>query len=159
MKRRAGKTLAPDQGWNVGPVQLSGGRDQGLGFVAVALSCLDDPMAARLVPEGFAHFCAKADMRLELIFSNALFEIFQYVALLSVFVRPVGPLFERKRIKMRWHIAAGARIAIVAPYAADRIRFFQDDKIVETGRFEFNAEPYAAESRPDNDDPRPCCGA
>ena len=63
---------------------------------------------------------------------------------------PIGIELEGERIDVAGHIAGDARIAVLAPGAADALRLFQDDEVVDALLLQLNAHADAGHARAEN---------
>jgi hypothetical protein len=96
-------------------------------------------------------FGAKSDVRRQGVFARAMPQIGVDLRLGREGARPVRVGFEGKGIQMRRHVAGRARIAVVAPDAANVLCPLEDDEVMQPGLLEGHGHADASKARADDD--------
>src|SRR5439155_11456011 len=102
------------------------------------------------VERGVAHLGAEADARAQPVFVGAVAQIGEDLGLRREAARPVVLGLERERVEVRRNVAGRARVAVLAPAAADLVGFFEDDEVVDARAPERDGHAEPAEAGPDD---------
>ena len=119
----------------------------------LALGRLESPQLLVLVPVGREQVGVEADVRHHAVAVRAVAQVLEDLGLRREGARPVRVGREGERVEMRGHVAATARIGVVAPGAAD-VRGALEHREVELAllpELDCHAEP--GEAGADDDDP------
>ena len=117
-----------------------------------AVAGFDGPALGFFVKAGTRHVGVQAHVFHEVVFFGAASQVGLDFFLLGEHAGPIGVLFEREGVESGLDVAGAAGVVIFVPGAADVIAFFQDDEVVVSGFFEFDAHAQAGEPGADDDD-------
>src|SRR6185295_4146563 len=92
---------------------------------------VDEPVTGTFVEAGTRDLRAETDVRANAVFVGAMIHVGEDLRLRRPFARPVGFLLERKAVAERRHVARRARIAVVAPRAAEPVCLLDDREAVD----------------------------
>ena len=90
------------------------------------------------------------DVRLQLVFANTGFHVFEDFRLSSEFPAPVVFGLERVGVEVGLNIAGRTGVCVVAPGSAHTACFFQQSQVRKSCLFEFDGHTDSAESGTDN---------
>ena len=124
-------------------------RDQDVGRER-ARGRLDPPALA--VPRGARHVMAVADVRVTPRSLRDAAQVVPDLLLAAERLRPVRVRRERERVEARGHVAAAARVGVVAPGAAEVVGALEQDEVLDPGLAQPYAEADAGEPGPDDRD-------
>jgi hypothetical protein len=109
--------------------QAAHARHQHARGQALAVREREAPALRGLVIRGALEFVVQAQVRADVKALHAVFEIGANLRLRREHARPARVRRKRERIDVRLHVARTPGIVVVAPRAADRRRFFEDDEV------------------------------
>ena len=112
-------------------MQDAGRRDHRVEGAPRALRCFEMPLA--VAPVGARDLLAVADRGLGVMLARDLFQIVENFRARRADAAPFGIGFEGIAIAVRRHVAGDARIAVVAPGAAQRVGLLVDRHILDAG--------------------------
>jgi len=110
-------------------VQHPRGGDDGPGAEPAAVRGRQPPEPGIVVPLECGDRRLMADEPIDAESGGDLAQVAENLRLGCVATRPVGRLGERERVQVRGHVAAGARVGVVPPRAADGGRFLEDRSV------------------------------
>src|SRR5207248_459072 len=84
-----------------------------------------------LVPPCAPHLVSKPDVGVGAMVLGHPFHVAEYLRLRRERAAPVGVELERVGVQVRWHIAAAAGVAVLAPSPADLIRPLEHNEVVD----------------------------
>src|SRR6185369_3738286 len=131
-------------------VELSDAADEHIARDLRAVFGQQPPYAGGLVEGRGFELGAETTVPEEVEAARAVFEVFEDFRLQRERVRPVRIGRERKRVEVRRHVTAGARIRVVAPRAAHAAGFFEDRERVDAGFLERDGHAEAGGSGSDD---------
>ena len=130
------------------PVQLAYCADHGAGLQGFTTGQRQRPQPAGLVELGPDDLGIEADVALQVVLARAVALVVEDLGLLAVAVLPGVMRLEG----IRGDVAAGPRIGVLAPGAADLARLLQDHEVVDTRLLQVVAETKTAKAGADDRD-------
>jgi hypothetical protein len=91
------------------------------------------PAMTRVVVDRAHEFVAEAEVSLDIEAARAVFQIGADFGLAREHARPARIRRPGKRVDVRLHVARTARVMVIAPGAADRVRLLRDHEVGRTG--------------------------
>ena len=138
---------------NIGDVRLmqaAEAADDEIRYRRFPACKIDAPLLAVMADGG--HAPAELDEGIEAVFVRATLHVVPDLAAGGEPSRPIRVGLKGKRIKMRGHVAGNARIAVLAPGAADLAGFLVDAEVFKAFLFQPDRHAHAGEPCAENGD-------
>ncbi len=133
-------------------VQLARRKHQRVGRVALSLVRVDQPARSLLVPRARADRPVQLDVALDVVGARRVEQVLVDLRLRRAQPRPVAALRERERVQVAGHVAGRARVAVVVPRPARRLRALEDRHVVDPVALALDRRGDAAEAGADDHD-------
>src|ERR1700674_575012 len=155
MEPRSLEAVESGQVGGEGPIELADAAQQQVCYGGLARGRAEPPNSLFVVPSRRGDLGAESDVRHEIVLARAVLHVGEDLGLRSPFARPVGLLLERETVGERRHVAAGARIRIVAPGAAEVFGLLEDREGVYPAALELDRQAQAGEAGANDGDSSP----
>jgi hypothetical protein len=114
---------------------------------------LQSPALGLLVPRRVEQLVAETDVGDDAVALRAGAQVGPDLRLRGEGARPLRVRGEGERVQVRGHVAGAARVAVVAPRAADVVGLLQDDEVLDPSLTQSNGHPQPGDAGADDGHP------
>ena len=152
MERAAGERFEAREGGNGRAVELPDRRDQDLRREPLVSRRSQAPETGAGLEASAGDLDAEAHVAQEAVLVGAALHVREDLGLRGPLARPVDVLLEREAVRARGDVARRARIAVVAPGAAEARGLLEDREVVDARPFELHPQAKPGEAEADDRD-------